>query len=362
MAENDAGSEKTEQPTAKRLSEAREKGQIPRSVDLNAALGLLAGMLLLWMLGTGIMERLVGFTRHSFDYLIETQMSLGWFLGTCPEWIWLTLVIVAPFMAVLSILVLASSLLQVGFNWTTKPLTEPDFKKIINIVPGIVKIFKRDNWVRLLMALAKTVIVMLVAWSVIMKYVDTIYMLGAHSLGTLFDVSMSMSLELGLKMALAMLILAFLDWQYQKFTTNESLKMTKDEIKEETKSLEGDPKVRQRRRSIQMRMARERMMKSVSEADVVVTNPVELAVAIRYDENKMDAPVVVAKGARLMAARIKEIAAINEVPVIEHKPMARALYEAVEVGEMIPDRLFKGVAEILAYVWEANTRRKQRAS
>jgi len=362
MAENEAGSEKTEQPTPKRLSEAKEKGQIPRSIDLNGAIILLTSLCMLWVFGGGMKNRLVHFTRECFNYITHTHISLEWLLAENPQWIKVIMMIVAPFMLVLMILTLAVSIFQSGLIWTLKPLTEPDFSKFINPFPGIVKIFKRDNWVRLLMSIGKLMLIAIVAYWVISANMDLLTTLSFLEFDSIMSISSEISIDLGIKMALAMLVLAIIDFQYQKFSMTEQLKMTKDEVKEETKAMEGDPKVRQRRRSIQMRLARERMMKNVSEADVVVTNPVELAVALKYDGEVNDSPVVVAKGARLMAARIKEIAYASSVPVVEHKPMARALYEAVEVGEVIPERLYKGVAEILAYVWEANQRRKKAAS
>jgi flagellar biosynthetic protein FlhB len=362
MAENEAGSEKTEQPTAKKLSEAKEKGQVPKSQDLNAAIVLLASLLMLMVFGGDIQQRLVVFTQECMNQATNTQLSVEWFLAENPRWLQVLSWMVGPFMLVLAILTLFGTVMQTGLMWTLKPMLEPDFKKMINPIPGILKIFKKDNWFRLVMSVIKLAVIAAIAYLVIADNTTAIIGLSSLEIESIFPVSASLSVELGLKMAIAMLILALLDFQYQKYSMTTQLKMTKDEVKEETKSMEGDPKIRQRRRSIQMRLARERMMKNVAEADVVITNPVELAVALKYDQELSDSPIVVAKGARLMAQRIKEIAYSSEVPVVEHKPMARALYEAVEVGEMIPERLFKGVAEILAYVWEANKKREKSAS
>lgn len=358
MAENEQGAEKSEQPTAKRMSEARNEGNLAKSQDLNVALGLLAGMGLLALFGGSIFDRIVIWTQMIWREMATAQPDIEWFLAESPAWLAFLISLVAPFMGLLALLTILLTISQVGLLFTVKPF-QPKFSKFLNPIPGLLKMFQRDSWVRLLMSLAKVAIVTAVAYVVISSELSAVASIGLYPLESIFSDVSAMSLDLGIKMALAMLILAIIDWRYQKFTHNEQLKMTKEEVREETKQMEGDPKVRQRRRKIQMELARERMMKSIESADVVVTNPIELAVALRYDPDLDAAPKVVAKGARLMAQRIKEIARMNEVPIYEHKPLARALFEAVEVNETIPERLYQGVATILAYVYESSNSHKR---
>jgi flagellar biosynthetic protein FlhB len=358
MADNENGSEKTEQPTAKRLSEARNQGNIPKSTDLNNALGLLTGMLLLIVFGSDIHDRLLRFLQRCYGTMGHVQVSIEWFLSEIPNWLSLMAALVVPFLLTLALLTIVLTLMQVGPMFTFEPM-KPDIVKILNPIPGLLRLVKKETWVRALMSLGKVLVVASVAWSVLDPKLDALVALGAHPRTTIFSFVVDLMIELGIKMALAMLLLSIIDFFYQKNKHNEDLKMTKEEVKEEAKQMEGDPKTRQRRRKIQMQMARERMMKSVQEADVVVVNPVELAVALKYDPEKDAAPKVVAKGARLMAKRIKDLAREAGVVIYEHKSMARALYEAVEVNEEIPDDLYSGVAMILSYVWQMNDDRSR---
>ncbi|MGE4159515.1 MAG: EscU/YscU/HrcU family type III secretion system export apparatus switch protein [Planctomycetota bacterium] len=357
MAENPEGMEKTEEPTARRLEEARERGQVARSQDLNAAVILLASMLLLAALGDGMGSRLVEFTRECFTRMADPAGSVEWFLSESPRWLSVLLIVLAPFMISLAVITYVLCLTQVGFMFTLKPLM-PDFTKMMDPLSGIAKIFEKENAIRLLMTLGKTAIIVWVAAVLIGDNLNMLCSLGLFEFDSIFTQSAHLSFDLGVRIALVMLLLALLDWRHQRQSTRKQLMMTREEVKEETRNMEGDPKIRSRRRAMQMRLIRERMSRSVKDAKVVITNPVELAVAIDYDMERDVAPRVVAKGARLMAAHIKDLARENDVPIVVNRPLARALYEAVEVGEVIPEKLYKAVSEVLAYIWSADEMRR----
>jgi flagellar biosynthetic protein FlhB len=212
------------------------------------------------------------------------------------------------------------------------------------------------------MGLLKLTVVVMVAWSALNGRLGTV--VGAQEMDYLQILGLGASVvySIGLRVGVALLVLAIIDYAWQRYRLEKQLKMSKQEIKEEMRRMEGDPRIKQRRRQIAMQMANQRLKKDVPTADVIVTNPTEFAVALKYDAGAMHAPRVIAKGQGTMAKRIREIAIANGVPILERKPLARALYKLCEVGQEIPEQFYSAVAEILAYVYELSGKAKQRAA
>lgn len=342
--------EKTEAPTPRKLQDAREKGQVAKSSDLSAALGLLAALILLNMYGPSILEgfkdlMVASFKLDTIPTVASEAFDQGWRMVLRKG-----LAIVGPIFLVLSIVAVAVNLLQVGFLISGKPIT-PSLDKI-SPLQGFKRLFSARTMMRLVMSLFKVTIIAAVAYLTIQSDLPALIGLTEISSVEVVGHSAHMVFVLGLKMCAVLLFLAILDYAFQKWQMQQDLRMTKDEVKEELKRMEGDPIMRQRRRAVARQLASQRMSQAVPNADVVITNPTELAIALKYDHESMSAPKVVAKGADYMAARIREIALANGVPIVERKPLARALYKACEVGDFVPPELYKAIAEVLAYIFE----------
>lgn len=353
--------EKTEQPTAKKRSDARKKGNLPKSRDLSAAAGLIAAILLLRLIGPFMARTMDTFVNKILERDFPTLLmpyrkeiipyALDWM-------IWLALLIL-PFLALLFVATYAVNLLQVGFLFTVEPL-KLDFKKL-NPVSGLKRIFALRNLMLLVMNLAKLVVIMSVAWSTIISELGNVIVMVEMETAGAFIYATNSILNLALKLAVILLVLGIIDFWYQKHVHTKKLKMTKQEVKEEFKQMEGDPKVKQKRRQLQMQQAMQRMMKEVPQAEVVVRNPTHFAVAISYKPG-MAAPVVVAKGKDKMAEKIIGEAKKAGVPLVENPPLARELHRRVEIGDMIPEELFATVAEILTSVMDAEKKRRMMQS
>ena len=242
-----------------------------------------------------------------------------------------------------------SQVVQVGFHVSSRPLG-PRWD-VLDPIQGFGRRFGRRGWVELLKTLFKVAIIGLTAFVTVKADLeDLVPLLGADG-GALVERIGLFTLHLGLRVGLALLVLAALDWGYQKWEFEQSIRMTQKELEDEQKQSEGDPQVKSRIRLLQRQMSRNRMIAAVAEADVVITNPIHVAVALKYDRGKMDAPIVVARGLRKMAERIKEEARKHNVPILEDPPLARLLYKETEVGQAIPASMYKAVAQILAHVW-----------
>lgn len=341
--------EKSEQATPRKREESRRKGQVARSQELNSAVVLLAALSGLYMLGGVLFGDLSGFTigilerSHTFEFTtmnVRLHM-LDWarvFFGT-----------LGPILLIVGIAAFSISLAQVGFMVNEEAL---QFKpNRIDPIQGAKRIFSKRSLVELIKGLIKIAIVGYVSYWVIMPEIPRMILLSDASVSDILHYIGHMTFKVGLYTALAMLIMAIFDYLYQRWEHNQSIRMTKQEVREEHKQTEGDPQVRMRIRALQRETARRRMMDAVPEADVVITNPTHYAIAIKYDMDEMAAPKVVAKGQNLIAQKIKDIARESGVPVVENKPLAQALYKTVEIGHDIPEDLYRAVAEVLAYVF-----------
>jgi flagellar biosynthetic protein FlhB len=343
-------SDRTEAPTPRRRQEAREQGQIARSPDLTAAALLLGFLLLMNSYGPGLIKAL----RTVMEELLSSASLAD--LGTKNAGAILVRAIMLAGGALLPVLVggviiaIIVNLLQTGFLLSGKRL-RPNWG-MLNPLNGLGRLFQMDSLVHLVMNLLKMTLVGAVAWSAIHGRIEQIVGVGELSFVQAFGLGATIVYSVGMRVAILLLVLAILDYGYQRYRQEQQLKMTKEEIKEEMRRMEGDPKIKQRRRQIAHQLAQQRLKKDVPTADVIVTNPTEIAIALKYDSKTMTAPRVLAKGQGYMAQRIREIAIAHGIPIVERKPLARALYRLVYVGQEIPEQFYSTVAEILAYVYE----------
>jgi flagellar biosynthesis protein FlhB len=347
--ENEQGQQKTEQPTAKRTREARRDGNVSRSQDLNSALVLVGSLILLSIFGGFILQRMMDFTTDLFGSIHEINLDHSNFKAFLSESAKYLLATVAPFFIVIPIVGVAASLMQFGFLFTTKAI-KPKLDKL-NPVKGMKNLFNQQAVVKLGMNMIKIFIVMYVAYLVVRNEWPKFLPLIDAEVPAIFFFLTHTILKVLIYTVLALLILAIIDFAYQKFKYTENLKMSKQEVKDERRMMEGDPKVKSQQRQLQMRIAFNRMIKELPEADVIVTNPTHVAVALKYDPETMDAPKLVGKGMRKLAQRIKDIASEHDIPIVESPPLARALYKVCEVGEEIPGEFYQDVAEIIAQIY-----------
>lgn len=348
-------SNKTEPATPKRKEEARKKGQIAVSRDVSTAVILLSGIgLLAAMLPVGLLK-MTEMTRRgltlSFPLDFYEKMTIAQ-VYTIVIQAGIT-VVTLSLPVVVGILVMGSgaSLLQTGLLWRANAV-QPDVARI-NPIKGLSRLFSLRSVMELVKGLFKIAIVTGVGLWVARYDLLQIPALIGFDMGTVLQVTGQLSLKVALAVAGAITVLAALDYFYQRYEWERSLRMSKEEVKEEHKATEGDPLIKSRVRTIQREMTKKRMMAAVKTADVVITNPTHLAVALKYDTSTMGAPVVVAKGAGLIAERIRELARHHGVPVVEHKFVARTLFRLVDIGKEIPNELYRAVAEILAFVYRA---------
>lgn len=344
-----ANDDKTEEPTGKKLSDAKKKGQIPKSVDLNSAIILLFVMFAFNMFGDSFYTNGRMFIIESYKYLTTEVMSNG---DVISIFLFMTKNgVVAALPIVLTVLVIgvAGNLVQSGFVITSESI-KPKFEKI-NPIQGFKRFFSKRSLVELLKSIAKVSVVAYVAYSFISSRMNDILKTSDLNPGGIFPFVKDIT-DSGLsRVVIVMLIIGIIDFVFQRRQYKKDLRMTKQEVKEEFKQMEGNPEIKSKIKQKQREMSMRRMMQEVPKATVVVTNPTHYAVALKYDKGENSAPVVIAKGADLVAQRIKEIAKENSVPILENKQLARTLYARVEINEVIPVELYQTVAEIIAYVY-----------
>lgn len=349
MAETERD-ERTEQPTQKRLDEARKKGQIPRSRELNGTAVLLAGAGSIYALGGWLSKQFSALVSsgltvdraHATDVnLLIPQLGAG--LAQAGK-------ILAPILLLTFVVALAAPALIGGFSFSTEALA-PKFSKL-NPIQGFGRIFSARGLVELLKTMAKFLFVGLIAAGMLWHLEPRLMALGNESLESALGDTGSMCIKAMLAMSSGLVLIAAIDVPFQLWDHRRQLRMTKQEVKDEMRDTEGKPEVKGKIRSLQQEIASRRMMEEVPKADVIVTNPTHFAVALRYDEARMRAPRVVAKGADVIAARIREVAAEHKVPLVEAPPLARALYRNTDLGQEIPASLYRAVAQVLTYVYQ----------
>ncbi len=354
----DTAQDRTEPATPRRREEARKRGQVAKSADLTAAVVLLGAVLVLYGYSETLMGQMVALLRHCLSddssgaTQIESAVGLLWWAGR------VLAQSVLPLLVVVTLLALLAGFGQVGpmLSWTP---VMPSFDKL-NPINGLQRMFSMHSVVHLVMGIAKMCLLSLVAYSTLHSRLTGVLQAAALSHLALVEVTLDLLFTLMIRLTLVLLVLAIIDYLYQRWKMERDLRMTRQEVREELKRMDGDPNIKRRRREVQLQMALHRIRKMVPKADVVVTNPTEFAVAIQYDSQTMAAPRVTAKGADYLAAKIRELAIAHGVPIVEKPPLARALYKTVEVGREIPVQFYKAVAEVLAYVYELAGRRGRR--
>lgn len=351
MAE-DSDLEKTEQPSSRRLEQAREEGQVPQSRELSTFLVMIAGVAGMWLLGGWIGERMLGVVRRGFTFERQVVFDNALMLGAFRELLTDALLTVMPLFGVLMLAAVGAPMLMGGFVFAPKVLG----LKLDRLDPikGFGRMFSLHGAVELVKSTLKAALVGSVgAWAV-WRERDHVFALMTQPVEASMPDFVSMVLFASLLIVLSLGLLALIDVPYQLWEYNRKLRMTKEEVKRENKEQEGDPQIKVRIRRAQMEVARRRMMANVPKADVVVTNPTHFSVALKYDAARMGAPVVVAKGRGETALKIRELAKEHKVPMLEAPPLARALYAHCDLEAPIPGALFTAVAEVLAYVYQLN--------
>lgn len=346
--ESPTGGERTEDPTSKRRDDFRKKGQVAQSKEVQTA-ALLTLILLFWLMylpyfWQGFTSLIFSIWQSSgeFEITAASTISLAAFL------LQKTGLLLAPLFLLVVIVAVFSSIFQFGWLMTANPLL-PDFAKL-NPITGMGRFFSKKSLIEVVKSILKVLLIGWIAYSTVFdNFAEALILLDTGVASTLSYLAKISALIMA-KICAILILIAFIDFIFVKWELEEKMKMTKQEVKEEYKESEGDPHIKAQIRSIQQEMARKRMMAEVPKADVVVTNPTHLAVAIRYDSKKMDSPIVVAKGADHLALKIREIAREHNVPLVENPPVARLLHK-LDLGEHIPEDLFKAVAEILAHVY-----------
>ncbi len=346
----DTGMEKTEKATPRKRRKAREKGQVAQSREIPSVMILLAGLGVFYFYGQSMFGQLGSVVRSGLGAGLLTDMeSIGdaqrlasWCLG---RFLGLLVPVILPVLVV----GIVANIAQFGFLLRQDFLI-PDLKKPFS-VGNLKRLVSLRSLVELLKSILKLSFVGWIAYWVVRGELSRIPPLVQSDVPGIMGYLAATSFKITFFVCLGLIVLAALDFAYQKWQHEKELRMTKQEVKEERKQADGDPKIKARIRRIQMEMATRRMMEMVPKADVVVTNPTHFAVALRFEAATMDAPTVVAKGADHMAARIREVAMEHDVPIVENKPLARSLYGSTEIGDAIPVDLYKSVAEVLAYVY-----------
>lgn len=349
------GGEKTEPATAKKLSDARKEGQVAKSREVANALGILALFLILkvWVGTMGnqflsvfsdIYNRIPDITTFWNGHMPENDTRLVYY-----EMILQCLIIMAPILLIGFVIGFISDVVQVGWKPTGKPM-QPKLSKL-NPISGFKRMFSVNSIVELIKAILKIGLIVYICYSYLKDKWVLIFSLYDMPLMQVLQLAAETVTDLGIRIAMVYMVLAFADYAYQKFKFSRDMRMTKQEVKEEYKQQEGDPQIKGKIRQRMRDASRRRMMQELPQADVVITNPTHYAVAIKYDPEVADAPIVIAKGEDYLAARIKEVAKENNIEIVENKPLARMLYANVDVGQAVPPELYQAVAEVLAFVY-----------
>ncbi|WP_044409010.1 flagellar biosynthesis protein FlhB [Thiomicrospira microaerophila] len=357
MAESEDGQEKSEEPSEKKLREAREKGDIARSKELTTFLMVISGALFLYFFGPQMIASfemiMIGGLSLERDHAYDTKKMLDNSLGIVVA----SIMMILPFLLLMAFVAIVGSSLLGGFNFSTQAMA-PKFSKL-NPAKGLKRMVSMQALMELLKALGKFGLVLAVAVAFLWYTFAEVVSIGAQSLHVALAHSAKIIIEAFILVSLALIVIAIIDVPFQVYQHTEKLKMTKQEVKEEYKQQEGNPEVKARIRQIQREMSQRRMMQRVPDADVVITNPTHYSVALKYDPDTMDAPIVLALGIDFMAAQIRTAARDNHIPIVEAPQLARALYYNSEAEQPIPHALFKAVAAVLAYVFALRDNKKQ---
>ncbi|TPE54712.1 flagellar biosynthesis protein FlhB [Maribrevibacterium harenarium] len=350
MAENEDGTEKTEDASSKKIEDARKKGNVARSRDLSTAALLIVAAATLYGTGNLIAVDLLKVFRFNFDIEREDMFDMARMIYHMYESIMAMVDSLIIMMSVLFVAGVIGSIVMGGFNFTWEPLI-PKFSKL-NPIAGLKRMFSVQSLVELLKSIAKVTLVGVIAWFVLTYYLPEMTSLTYETLGEAIEHAVTILIWAFIFVSSALIVIAAIDIPYQAWKHSNDLKMTKQEVKDEYKQAEGDPLVKGRIRQMQRQAAMNRMMQDVPKADVIITNPTHFSVALVYDQTNSKAPIMVAKGSDFIALKIREVGNFYDIPVIQSPQLARAIYRHTEIGDEIPEGLFKVVAQLLAYVYQ----------
>ncbi|NPC92590.1 flagellar biosynthesis protein FlhB [Bacillus sp. WMMC1349] len=342
--------EKTEKATPKKRQETRKKGQVAKSADINTAITLLIVFLSFLFIGPFMRDRLTGLIERFFKESLTMEITVANIPGLFRDLALESGLLMAPILLAALVSGVLSNYMQVGFLFAPEAI-KADLKKL-DPIQGFKRIYSMRAIVELLKSILKIALVGTVTFAVLWMNFDKIMRISHLNPGKVLSSVGWLTFLMGVSAAVALIFLATLDYLYQKFDYEKNIRMSKQDIKDEYKKTEGDPLIKSKIKQKQKEMAMRRMMQEVPKADVIITNPTHYAIALKYDENKMDAPFVLAKGVDLMALKIRQIAKEHNVMTVENRPLARALYDQVEIDQAVPEEFFKAVAEILAYVYK----------
>ncbi len=346
----ESNQERTEPATQRRREQAKEKGQVAKSTEINTVFIFVFSLLYFSIAGNffykNIKEIVIFYLSNAGNLSIDMSTYYNFMLNLLEK----VGLLLLPYFLIIFVAGIIANVIQFGFLFTAQPLT-PDLKKI-NPISGFSRIFSKKSFVELIKSILKIITVVSIAFLTIRANHNQLILNADKDISQIATVAIGFIKGLSLKILLALIIIAIFDFAFARWDYEQNLKMTKQEVKEELKQYEGDPLIKSRIRSIQREMARKRMLQKVPEAEVVITNPTHFAIALAYDMEKDPAPKVIAKGADFIAQKIKEIATENDVPIVENKSLARALYKACEIGDFIPEDLYTAVAEVLSYVYK----------
>ena len=363
FAKDGPGGEKTEEPTAKKLEDARKEGQVAKSKEIGNAFGLLAMFILLKVYVGSLGENMVDCFSGIYNQIPDAITMYGGKIPVAALLVLLHTVILkmllmlAPVFLIGVVVAVVCDVVQVKWKPTSKPL-QPKFSKL-NPISGFKRIFSKDSLFELLKSILKISLIIYVAYTSIKGEANDIFILYDIPLNQAVVLCGNVIINAGFKISLVYLVVGIADFVYQKHRFNEDMKMTKQELKDEYKNTEGNPEIKGRQRQRMREASQRRMMQDVPKADVVITNPTHLAVAIKYDAEVSRAPIVIAKGEDYLAQKIREKAKENHIEIVENKPLARMLYANVDIGAEIPPELYQAVAEILAMVYNLRNREER---
>ena len=358
MAEqSDSGQEKTEQPTPKKLKDAKQKGQVPRSKELNSMTIMVFGATGLLMMGSFMIKHLMILMQQGFTLSRNEVFGQEALMNKFAEAVSSALTGIGPFLMLMTVIAMATPLLIGG--WTFSPQAMAFKGDRINPLSGLKRIFSSKGLMELVKALAKFLVVSLVAVSFLWSKSDEFLGLGQEPLSEALTHAAWLAGQSFLVVSSTLILIAAIDVPFQLWDHSQKLKMTLQEVRDELKDTEGKPEIKSKVRQMQQEMAQRRMMEAVPDADVIITNPTHFAVALKYQHEKMSVPVVVASGRNLIALRIREIAKQYEIEIFEAPPLARALYANCKLNQEIPGHLYFAVAQILAFVFQLRAAREQ---
>lgn len=353
--EQNKDQEKTEQPTSRRREQAREKGQVAKSQEITSVAILMACLTLFYFTSAIMVEKMMDLMRWTFHESGQFVINGSTIQHLVLNLLYRIFALLAPLMLTVVCVAFIANVFQIGFLFSSESI-QPKLSKI-NPINGFKRLFSARSFVELIKNIFKILIIGFVAYITVIGEMKNLIPLGDQSVWGVLDCIGKVSFKVMLRSCWVLVILAVFDYIFQRWEFEKSLKMSKQELKDEFKQTEGDPLIKARIKNLQREAARKRMMAKVPKADVVITNPTHIAVALEYDQSKMSAPKVIAKGRGYIAATIKDIAMKNNVPIVENKPLAQVLYKIVDIDHMIPANLYKAVAEVLAFVYRMKMKR-----